>query len=82
MPAKRSGYETLPNKRGLVPEFALRMLNELKRPQTDWRTILNSFIQEEVTDYSFMPPDRRMDEIEFFLPDFNEKEEIASDSFS
>ena len=65
--------------RGLIPEFALRLLNELKHPQTDWRTILNNFVQEEITDYSFMPPDRRMDDCDFFLPDFNEKEDIVSD---
>jgi predicted metal-dependent peptidase len=53
------------------------MLRELRRPQTDWRTILNDFIQEEICDYSFSPPDRRFDESPFFLPDFNEKEETV-----
>ncbi len=67
------------NNRGLVPAFAVRLLKELKSPQTDWRTILNSFVQEEIADYSFMPPDRRMDESDFFLPDFNEKEDKVSD---
>ena len=57
-----------------LPAFARRLLQELKNPQTDWRTILNEFIQEEVVDYSFSPPDRRYDG-PFFLPDFNEKEE-------
>ena len=65
--------------RGLLPKFAKRMLEELRRPQTDWRTILNDFIQEEVTDYSFSPPDRRFDESAFFLPDFNEKEDMVED---
>ncbi len=67
------------NKRGLIPEFAARILKDLKAPQTDWRTILDGFVQEEITDYSFMPPDRRMSECDFFLPDFNEKEEIVTD---
>ena len=67
------------NGRGMIPEFANRMLMDLKKPQTDWRTILNSFVQEEIADYSFMPPDRRMDDCDFFLPDFNEKEDIVSD---
>ncbi len=67
------------NSRGLIPLCAERLLKELKKPQTDWRTILNSFIQEEITDYSFMPPDKRMNDGDFFLPDFNEKEEIVSD---
>lgn len=51
--------------------FAQRMLEELKYPQLDWRMILNEFVQEEIADYSFSPPDRRFDESPFFLPDFN-----------
>lgn len=67
------------NQREMLPAFARRYLNELKKPQTDWKTILNGFIQEEIADYSFMPPDRRMDDGDFFLPDFNDKEEIVTD---
>jgi len=61
--------------RGQLPAFAERLINKLKKPQIDWRTILNDFIQEEINDYSFSPPDRRFDESPFFLPDFNEKDE-------
>ena len=39
------------NTRGLLPAFAQRILKELKKPQTDWRTILNDFIQEEVVEF-------------------------------
>lgn len=60
------------NKRGTLPMFAQRMLEKLKKPQTDWRTILNDFVQEEICDYSFSPPDRRFQDSPFFLPDFNE----------
>lgn len=63
------------NSRGLIPLFAERFWDELSKPQIDWRTILNDFIQEEVVDYSFMPPDRRFDDSPFFLPDFNEKDD-------
>ena len=65
--------------RGLLPAFAERILKELKKTQTDWRTILNDFIQEEVVDYSFAPPDRRFDDSPFFLPDFNGKEDRVED---
>ncbi|MBQ4100543.1 MAG: hypothetical protein IJC83_03255, partial [Oscillospiraceae bacterium] len=65
------------NSRGTLPLFAERILAELTKPQTDWKTILNDFIQEEVTDYSFSPPDRRFDDNPFFLPDFNEKEDMV-----
>lgn len=57
------------------PVFAQRLLKEIKKGQIDWREILNNFVQEEITDYSFTPPDRRFDDNPFFLPDFNEKEE-------
>ena len=59
--------------------FAERIIKELHGAQTDWRAILNDFIQEEVVDYSFSPPDRRFDESPFFLPDFNGKEDIVQD---
>ncbi|MBQ7500535.1 MAG: hypothetical protein IJT91_06540 [Clostridia bacterium] len=65
------------NSRGLVPAFAERLYGEYKKPQTDWRTILNDFVQEEINDYSFTPPDRRFDDSPFFLPDFNEKDDVV-----
>lgn len=61
--------------RGTVPAAAQRVFKELTNPILDWRTILNEFVQEEINDYSFSPPDRRMDDCPFFLPDFNEKDE-------
>ena len=67
------------DQRGLLPKLAKRLLGELEKPQTDWRTVLNEFVQEEVVDYSFSPPDRRFDGGEFFLPDFNEKDDRIED---
>ena len=67
------------NSRGLIPAFAERMLKDLRKAQTDWRTILNDFVQEEINDYSFTPPDRRFTDSPFFLPDFNEKDETVKD---
>lgn len=65
--------------RGTVPLFAKRLLKEMKEPQIDWRTILNDFVQEEVCDYTFSPPDRRFDQSPFFLPDFNDTDISVSD---
>ena len=65
--------------RGTIPLLAERMWEEMRKPQTDWRTILNDFVQEEICDYSFAPPDRRFDESPFFLPYFNEKDETVED---
>ena len=61
------------NGRGTLPAFAERFWKDLTEPQLDWRIILNEFIQEEINDYSFSPPDRRFEESPFFLPDLNEK---------
>ena len=60
---------------GKTPVFATRILKELQEGQIDWRVILQNFIQEEINDYSFSPPDRRFGESPFYLPDFNEKDE-------
>ena len=64
---------------GTLPAFAKRLWGELRKPQTDWRTILHDFVQEDVNDYSFSPPDRRFGETPFFLPDYNEKEDRVED---
>jgi predicted metal-dependent peptidase len=77
--AKAISIREASNCRGTVPAFAKRILEELSNPQINWRTILNDFIQEEICDYSFSPPDRRFDDNPFFLPDFNEKEEVVKD---
>ena len=65
--------------RGTVPRGAERVVKELTEPQTDWRMVLDNFIQEEVNDYSFSPPDRRFQESPFLLPDYNEKDERVKD---
>jgi len=64
---------------GKIPLCADRILKELLSPQTDWRTVLDNFIQEEITDYSFNPPDRRFQDSSFILPDFNETEDSVKD---
>ena len=59
---------------GRIPLMAERLLKELTEAQTDWREILQDFVQDEINDYSFDPPDRRFQESVFLLPDFNAKE--------
>lgn len=63
------------NSRGTIPGYAARAFKELREAKIDWRTLLNNFIQEEVNDYSFTPPDRRFNDSPFFLPDFNDIDE-------
>lgn len=64
---------------GNIPLGVERMIKELKRATINWRTLLNDFISLEVGDYSFTPPDRRLDG-PFFMPDFNELVEAEDDS--
>ena len=65
--------------RGTVPMLVQRMLKEWREPQTDWRTVLDTFVQEEINDYSFSPPDRRFQDSPFLLPDYNEKGDTVKD---
>ncbi len=52
-----------------------RPVGRRKKSTLDWRKILVDFIQTEVCDFSFAPPDRRFQDFPFFLPDFNETSE-------
>ena len=56
-----------------------RILNSVSSAKLEWRKLLNGFLQEEIHDYSFQPPDRRFDDTGFFLPDFNERDEKLRD---
>ena len=53
-------------------EENMRVWQRPNDARLDWRMLLNHFIQEEICDYSFMPPDRRLQDSDLFLPDFNE----------
>ena len=66
-------------KQGSVPAGIKRLLNKMNRPQKNWRVLLNEFIIEFVNDYSFNPPDRRYDDGDFYLPDFNEVDSEVKD---
>lgn len=57
--------------------FVERVWCGIGTAQLNWRQLLNFFIQEEVYDYSFTPPDKRIQDSNFFLPDYNEKNQIA-----
>ena len=56
-----------------VPLFAERMLQAMQKPQVDWRSLINDFVQEDVCDYSFVPPDKRYFETDFLMPDYNDR---------
>lgn len=75
---------------GAIPGFLKRMINEIVKPQKDWRSLLSEFVQPEINDYSFNPPDKRLSEvvfsideygmpIEVLLPDFNDEVDCVKD---
>ena len=64
------------NERGLVPLCAERLLGELDAPRADWRALLDEFVQEEVFDWSFQHPDRRMAGSPFLMPGFSDTEAV------
>lgn len=69
------------NMAGAVPVLVKRMVDEIIHPTIDWKSVLINFIQQEVNDYSFSPPDRRFQDGIFLLPDFNETEEKIENVF-
>lgn len=55
-----------------IPDTIKRIIKKMGKSQVDWRKELDVFVQEQVCDYSFSPPDRRFSDTGFFLPDFND----------
>ena len=64
---------------GSIPGFLKRLIGNLEKPQKDWRVLLAEFVQPEIDDYSFNPPDRRFSENECMLPDFNDTTDKVED---
>lgn len=60
---------------GNVPGFLQRLIGKITKPQKDWRVLLAEFVQPTIDDYSFNPPDRRFQDSDFMLPDFNDTSE-------
>ncbi len=52
-------------------EVLQRKWGSIKVKSLDWKTLLHAFVQEEIPDYSFTPPDRRLYDLDIFLPDYN-----------
>ena len=63
---------------GSIPVGVERLVKELKESRVNWRELLNEFIEFEINDYTFLPPDRRYD-AEFFMPSFSEMDENLED---
>jgi len=56
--------------------LAERDLGNMKKAQMDWRKVILKFLSNANSDYSFLPPDRRFDDFDFFLPALNTDENL------
>lgn len=66
--------------RGTVPGYLKRLIGSLTKPQKNWRQLLAEFVEHEVYDYGFCPPDRRLYSVtDVFLPSFNEETDLVKD---
>ena len=69
--------------RGSLPGGIERLIEKLRRPQLDWRQILQDLMSIAPYDYGFAPPERRMSAIneifnsDFILPAMNYEESMV-----
>lgn len=61
---------------GSIPGSLKRIIGNLTKPQKDWRQLLAEFIQFEIHDYAFTPPDRRFLYSGLILPDYSEETSV------
>ncbi len=62
-----------------MPQVARRLAEKLaSRSEVDWRQLLHDFLQCDMYDYNFLPPDRRFSDSDFFLPAFHADEDQGS----
>lgn len=71
--------------KGDLPAGLARMIGKLTKPQKNWRQLLAEFVQFEIFDYAFTPPDRRLYGMEEYygemviLPDFSEETSVIKE---
>ena len=60
---------------GTIPKAIEELIEGLSETKIDWRVLINDFVQDEICDYSFSPPDNRFSDSSFLLPSFSERDE-------
>lgn len=65
--------------RGVTPAAIKRLLKDLIEPQKNWKELLAEFVQQEINDYGFTPPNRHHLWRDMILPDFTEQVDIIKD---
>lgn len=69
------------NDAGNICGSLMRQLKLVSEPKINWKDLLYNYIEEEIVDYSFNPPDKRFINNNLILPDFNEIDEKICNIF-
>lgn len=77
----RNALQYASDKNGFMSGNMKRFIKYMERDKVDWKDVLRNFVETEITDYSFNPPDKRYSEDAFLLPDFNETEDKVTGIF-
>jgi len=65
--------------RGTMPGALKRLIDSLVRPQKNWKQLLAEFVQQEINDYGWAPPNTHHLWRDIFLPDFTESTDMVKD---
>ena len=61
---------TIARQKGDIPGAVKDLVNDILHPKLDYRQALAAYIQPQMVDYTFEPPDPRYPDNDFLLPDF------------
>lgn len=65
--------------RGRTPAAIKRMVKDLVEPQKNWKELLAEFVQQEINDYGWNPPNTHHLWRDLYLPDFSEPTDVVRD---
>lgn len=65
--------------RGTMPAAIKRLVKDLVAPQKNWKELLAEFVQQEINDYGWSPPNAHHLWRDIFLPDFSEQTDMVKD---
>ena len=60
---------------GKIPSSIESEILDLSKTKINWRILIDNFVQDDICDYTLVPPDNRYSNSEFFLPSFSERDE-------
>ena len=67
---KLSQAATVARQKGDMPGGISNMVDDILHPKLDYKQALAAYIQPQMVDYTFSPPDLRYPDADFLMPDF------------